>query len=118
MSQQGPNKRPFTCKEDPSNNFPVEKMESADNKEDKGVSRWGPSYSVSKRLDKLQEREVHSLVLQGAPFDKKCKTESSILKNSPGIGYFSGLLFKGSASGEADVHSLSETETISPKGTL
>ena len=59
ISNQGPNKRPFTCKEVPSNSVPVEKVEPADNKEDKGVSRLKLPYSVE-----------NSAMLQGAPLDK------------------------------------------------
>ena len=38
-------KLPFTCKEVPSNSVPIEKVEPADNKEDKGVYTWKQLYT-------------------------------------------------------------------------
>ena len=108
MSKQGPDKRPFTCKGDPSNNVSVEEEQPADDKEDMEVSRLWSFYSALKRLDKGRKWEVNSPVAQRAQMDKKYY----LVSNSP------GLYFIGGDSGEADLHGLSETRTTNPKGSV
>ena len=67
-------KLPFTCKEVPSNSVPIEKVEPADNKEDKGVSRLKLPYSL----------DIFAMQ-QGTPLDKNniklSHTSSKVVQN-------------------------------------
>ena len=68
MSNQGPSKTPFTSKEVPSNSVPVERVEPADNKEDKGLSRVKLPYSVSEQFGKCRKRKVNNKVKETLDF--------------------------------------------------
>ena len=119
MSKQGADKRPFICKEDPSNNFPVQKLQSADNKEGKGTSRWGHALVNSTGLNKVAKWEDNFSTPQRANSSKKDETDSSIrLNSSPSITYVSGLFDKDGTNSEADVHVESETRTAKPEGSV
>ena len=118
MSKQGPDKRLFTCKEDPSNNFPVEKLQSADNKEGKGLSRWQHALVNSTWLNKEAKWEEFFSRAYGRLLNKEDETDSSILNSSPSIVYVSGLFDKDDISSEADVHVESEIRTAKPKGSV
>ena len=113
ISKPEPNKRPFICEEGSSDKIPIEKIEPADSKEDKGVSRWGLTYRLSEWFGKWRKRYDNSSMPQAAPVDKNVTTESSTTKR---FLIKESLFGRDDASCEATAQKASKTRTTKPKG--